>query len=196
MKKLGMICLLLIIAIGSLGVVYAGWNKVLAVNSTIHTGNWHNVQFQSATTSSASCTVDSSPTSSMWPSRTIIINGTGPSDNITAFNATIFYTIVNNSSISTKIDTVTVSILSTSTMGSLRIRDLTFGDPLANFDYTNASGGGAGGGLSSSSDITPILVGSGNSVSGTIILSAPAGIGVNGKSCVVTVTFTSKASAQ
>jgi hypothetical protein len=194
MKKLGLICLVIILSIGCLGTAYARWRQSLADTTLVNTGNWTKGQFLTAHISSGTSTVDSYPVAGAFPAGTIIINGNGPKDNDTSFNSTISYTIVNNGSIPIKINTITVSI--SGTMGNLHVYDTTSGDPLGNFNYTNASSGGIAGGITSSNYIAPILVGSGNTVSGIISLSAPAGSGVNGKNCEIEVTFTSKVSTQ
>jgi hypothetical protein len=40
MKKLGLICLVILIAIGSVGIVYAKWSQNLALNGTVATGTF------------------------------------------------------------------------------------------------------------------------------------------------------------
>jgi acid phosphatase type 7 len=40
MKKLGLICLALIAAIGSIGVAYAGWSQSLGIGGNVTTGSW------------------------------------------------------------------------------------------------------------------------------------------------------------
>jgi len=196
MKKLGIMCLVFILAIGCLGTAYGYWSSILTINTTAAAGNWNNGQFQSATAGllnpSMAGTFTMSPAAGTWPAGMIVINGTGPNNNSYAWGSIISYTIQNNGSIPIKINTVSVSI--SGTMGNLHVYDTTSGDPLSNFDYTNRGSGGAAGATTVSAYTNPIPVG--GTVSGHIYLVAPPGSGVNGKNCTVTVTFSSKAFTQ
>jgi hypothetical protein len=48
MKKLGVICLVLIMAIGCVGIAYAGWSRTLTISGSVKTGTF-DVVFQSFT---------------------------------------------------------------------------------------------------------------------------------------------------
>jgi hypothetical protein len=49
MKKLGLIALTLVLALGVMGIGYAAWSQTLLINATVATGEYH-VQFQNIST--------------------------------------------------------------------------------------------------------------------------------------------------
>jgi hypothetical protein len=158
------------------------------VNGIVNAANWGSAEFSVATGSATSgtCTVASYPTAGVWPTYTIQINGGGITNSYNALAGSVSYTVKNYGNIPIKINQVTITISTTITTG-LEIKDTTSGHPLASFDYTNNSGG-----TTSSTYLTSIAAN--GTANGTISLSAPKGNGLNGKSCTVTVTFTTKPS--
>jgi hypothetical protein len=77
MKKLGLICLVIVIALGSLGVGYAAWSQNLRVNGSVATGTF-DVVFNSFTAPGSSNGATFSATQTNSHTYTIICNNLYP----------------------------------------------------------------------------------------------------------------------
>jgi predicted ribosomally synthesized peptide with SipW-like signal peptide len=131
MKKLGLICLVLVIAIGSIGIAYAKWSQNLTINGSVATGTY-DTQFinvagnRASGTGSISTSVDGAK-----HSITVILGATAALS--PGCIETVTFNILNNGTIPAKIAAINVGTVDPPTLvlpqdldiGGTSARDIT-----------------------------------------------------------------------
>jgi hypothetical protein len=180
MKKLGLICLILIIALGAVGVGYAAFNQPLNNTNSLNTGyyaiSWGTVT-GSTTTGTGTVTVGTITSSNFQ----LTIGGALP-----AFTGTVSYTINNTGSIPAKV----ISILLTAGTGVTIISGS--GTSASPWIITLS------GGTSGTTDVqvystvttgTTLAANTSPAASGTLVISVPSGLSID-QGATGTLTFT------
>jgi hypothetical protein len=117
MKKLGLICLALLIAVGSIGSAYAGWSQNLNVGKEVQTGSFI-VGFDPAAFSvsgsgaPATCIIASSPAPAAT-AFTVNIDKAYP-----GWTGTVDYTIRNSGTIPARVSNITLTGVNGTTVNS------------------------------------------------------------------------------
>jgi hypothetical protein len=105
-KYLGIICLVLIIALGAIGVSYASYQQDLVVEGDVRTGTWDLADYSSVDLSGApNCTIESQS------AREITFKVHFKCNNRKPYEGSIVFPIVNDGTIPVQIDSVNITVI-------------------------------------------------------------------------------------
>jgi hypothetical protein len=103
MKKIGLIAIIVVLALGIIGVGYAAWSQTLNANATLNTGSYI-INFASSPTPSPTTGTGTISASASGTTMTVGLNTGYP-----GFSGTVNYTINNTGTIPAKVTSITLT---------------------------------------------------------------------------------------